>query len=92
MTNMNTTDYSDAYENYGSASFAALSADNQWQRELDFQNIDRYSPEARGVAGSGSLLRLLYEKKLQADEALRDTAETLRADGRESEIAVIDEL
>jgi hypothetical protein len=94
MTNTNTTAtyYSDAYLEYGSAYFSALSADEQWQRELDFQDIDRYSLEARGVAGSSSTLRLLYEKKLQADEALRNATDALRAGGRREEVEVLDDL
>lgn len=80
------TTYTDAYIENSSAYFAAMSADDAWQRELDFQNIDRYSPEARGVVGSGSQLRLLYEAKLQADERLRNAADALRASGTPGEI------
>lgn len=79
------TTYSDAYIEHGSAYFAALSADDEWQRELDFQYIDRYSPEARGVVGSGSNLRHLYERKLQADEELRNATDRLRANGTQTE-------
>lgn len=83
---MTTTYYTDAYLEHGSAYLAALSADEQWQRELDFQNVDRYSDAARGVAGSGSMLRLTYEKKVQADEALRAATDALRANGTQAEI------
>lgn len=86
----NTTTYTDAYLEYGSAYLAALNADDQWQRELDFQNVDRYSPEARGVAGECSQLRLLYEAKVRADEELRDaTVALFRLGGTAQEIAVI---
>ena len=79
------TYYTDAYLEYGSAYFSALNADEQWQRELDFQNVDRYSNAARGVVGSGSMLRLLYEKKLQADEVLRVATVALRVNGTQAE-------
>lgn len=87
-----TTCYTDAYINHGVAYFGAMSADEQWQRELNFQNIDRYSPEARGVVGSGSQLRLLYEAKLQADENLRRATDELRVNGTSAEIQAVDEL
>jgi hypothetical protein len=91
MTHVNTT-YTDAYLEYGRAYFAALSADEQWQRELDFQNVDRYSPEARGVVGSGSALRRLYEAKLQADEELRNATDALRVGGTAAEAEAVDAL
>jgi len=94
MTKVNTTAayYTDAYLEYGSAYFLALNADSQWQRELDFQNIDRYSSAARGVAGSGSMLRLLYEAKVRAGENLRTATEALRANGTSAEIEAISEI
>lgn len=90
-TNTNTqAAYTDAYMEYGCAYFSALSADEQWQRELDFQGVDRWSDAARGVAGSGSLLRLLYEKKLRADGELRQAVDALRVSGTQAEIAWLD--
>jgi hypothetical protein len=86
------TTYTDAYIEHGSAYFTALNADDQWQRELDFQNIDRYSDAARGVVGSGSMLRLLYEKKLRADEELRAATAALRANGTQAENQAVSEL
>lgn len=88
MTNL----YSDAYIEHGNAYFRALNADEQWQRELDFQNVDRYSDEARGVVGSCSQLRLLYEAKLQADQELREAIDALRANGMPSEVQAVSEL
>jgi hypothetical protein len=87
-----TTFYSDAYIEHGSAYFTALSADEQWQRELDFQNIDRYSLAAQGIIGSGSALRGLYERKLRADEELRVATDTLRASGTPAEIEAVNSL
>lgn len=87
-----TTTYTDAYLDHGSAYFAALSADDQWQRELDFQNIDRYSDAARGVAGSGSMLRLLYEAKVRANQKLREATDRLRATGTQAEIEAANAL
>lgn len=81
--------YTDAYLEHGRAYFAALSADEQWQRELDFQDVDRYSPEARGVAGEASQLRLLYEAKLRADEELKSATDTLKASGTEAEVEAV---
>lgn len=81
--------YTDAYLEHGRAYFAALSADEQWQRELDFQNVDRYSSEARGMAGEASQLRLLYEAKLQADGELRNVTDTLRASGTQAEVEAV---
>lgn len=86
------TTYTDAYINHGAAYSDVMNADEQWQRELDFQNIDRYSPEARGVAGSGSMLRNLYEAKLRADEELRHATDELRANGTLAEVQAVDEL
>lgn len=88
----NTNTYTDAYLEHGRAYFAALNADDQWQRELDFQNLDRYSDAARGVVGSGSTLRLLYEAKLRADQELRDATDHLRANGSMAEVQVVAEL
>lgn len=90
---MTTTNlYSNAYIEHGSAYFRALSADKQWQRELDSQNIDRYSDAARGVTGSGSILRLLYEAKLRADQELRDATDALKVSGTPGEIQAVSEL
>lgn len=83
---MTTQTYTDAYIEHGCAYFAAINADDEWQRELDFQNIDRYSEQARGMAGECSQLRLLYEKKLRADEELRAATDALRANGTQGEI------
>lgn len=90
MTNTNTTTYTDAYIEHGRAYFAAMNADDAWQRELDFQHVDRYSPAARGVVGECSQLRLLYKAKLRADEELRMATDALRANGTPGEIAAIE--
>ena len=81
------TAYSDVYIEHSSAYFTALNADEQWQRELDFQNIDRYSPEARG--SEGSALRMYYNAKLKADESLRLATDNLRSNGRVNEILTL---
>ena len=88
MTNL----YSDAYIEHGNAYFRALNTDEQWQRELDFQNVDRYSDAARGMVGSCSQLRLLYQAKLRADQELREATEALRANGTPSEVQAVNEL
>ena len=92
MTKTNNAYHTDACLEYGRVYFAALSADGQWQRELDFQNIDRYSDAARGVVGSGSMLRLLYEARLQTDKELKNATDALRANGTQSEIEAVDAL
>jgi len=82
--------YSDAYIDHGNAYFRALSADDQWQRELDVQNVDRYSTEAHGTEGSA--LHSLYGRKLQADQDLRDATDALRLAGKPAEIQAVAEL
>lgn len=82
--------YTEAYIENGRAYFAALSADEAWQKELDFQNIGRYSKAATGTEGSA--LRLLYNAKLRADEALRNAITELRKAGTHDEIGATLEM
>lgn len=47
--------------------YAAIDADNTWQKELDRLKVERYSTAAHG--DDGSELRRLYEAKVAADAA-----------------------
>lgn len=84
------TNYSDAYIEYGAVYFASLVANNQWQRELDFRQLDRYSAEAKGE--DGSLLRNLHLRKLDADEELQRATERLRQVGTAMEVQAVEAM
>lgn len=62
----------DTFEAY----YAAVAADDAWQKELDSRGIKRYSREAKGATGSD--LRNLHEAKLAADNKYHELVETMR--------------